>query len=45
MVEIHFQYVISEMFINISKPLLEIGWKGQMLLTLLEIHVEFSTVP
>ena len=32
MVEIHFQYVISEMFINISKPLLE-------------IHVEFSTVP
>ena len=45
MVEIYFLAVISEMFINIYKPLLEIGWKSQMLLTMLEIHVEFSMVP
>ena len=38
-------HVIVKMFINIAKPLLKIGWRGQMLLTMLEIHVEFSTVP
>ena len=33
------------MFINVYKHLFKIGWRGQMLLTLLEIHPEFSTVP
>ena len=33
------------MCINIYKPLLIISLRGQMLLTLLEIHLEFSTVP
>jgi hypothetical protein len=33
------------MFINISKLLLKIGSRDRMLITLLEIHIEFSTVP
>ena len=33
------------MFINIYKPLLIISLRGQMLITLLEIHAKFSMVP